>query len=129
MDTGKRISQQVIGCAYMVSNALGAGFLESVYENALAIEFSRQGIDFARQLPLRVSYRDESVGDFYADFVVEQKLIIELKALNRITAEHEAQLLNYLKATELNVGLILNFGTPRLGVKRIVRNYIETEQI
>ena len=126
---GKRISQRVLSCAYTVSNELGAGFLESVYENALAREFVDQNIDYERQKRLQVSYRGDVVGDFYADFVVERKLILELKALSRITTEHEAQLLNYLKATDIRVGLILNFGTPKLGIKRIISNYLERENI
>ena len=119
----KRISELVIGCAFEVSNTLGAGFLESVYENALAVEFTRAGICFDRQRGLSVSYKGEFIGQYMADFLVEQCLIVEIKALSRLVPEHEAQVMNYLKATGLTVGLLLNFGTPRLGVRRIVWGY------
>ena len=121
MEQQKSISEEVIGCALTVSNKLGSGFLESVYENALAVEMASQEIEF--------SYKDQVVGDFYADFVVAGKLILELKSTNSIAREHEAQLLNYLNAARLQVGLILNFGTPKLGIKRIVNNYFGLEPI
>lgn len=112
-----------------VSDGLGAGFLEAVYENALAIEFEQEGLSFCKQYPLSVTYREQTIGNYIADFIVENKVIIELKALSKLTGEHEAQIMNYLKATDLQVGLLLNFGTPRLGVKRIVLNYDEEQNI
>jgi GxxExxY protein len=114
------LSSRVIGCGFEVSNALGAGFLESVYEKALCIELRRQGLEFERQKSLSVSYKGEVVGSYVADIVVENKLLVELKALSRLTSEHDAQVMNYLCATGLSVGLLLNFGTSRLGVRRIV---------
>ncbi len=129
MEPKKRISEQVIASALTVSNKLGSGFLESVYENALTIEMAGQGIDFTRQKSLKVSYKDQVVGDFYADFIVAGKLIVELKATHSIVREHEAQLMNYLHAAGLQVGLILNFGTPRLGIRRMMNSYLETERI
>ncbi len=129
MDSQKRISEQVIGCAITVSNTLGAGFLESVYANAMAIELNNAGILFEVQKPLQVTYRAKVVGNFYADLLVSGKLVIELKALSKLRSEHEAQLMNYLKASGLNAGLLLNFGTPRIGIKRIVRDYVDDERI
>jgi GxxExxY protein len=129
MNARKRISEEVIGCAITVSNILGAGFLESVYENALAIEFANAGLVFERQKALPVIYKEKAVGNYYADFLVADRLIVELKALSQLRTEHEAQLLNYMKACSISAGLLLNFGTPRLGVKRKVINYDEDEQI
>jgi GxxExxY protein len=117
------LSQRVIGCAIAVSNALGAGFLESVYENALCVELAAQGIAFARQHPLVVTYRGTDVGHFFADVIVDSRLLLELKALKQLAPEHEAQVLNYLRATGLHVALLLNFGSPRLGIRRIVWDY------
>jgi GxxExxY protein len=123
MGRDKSLSERVIGCAFEVSNTLGAGFLEAVYENALCCELTGCGIAFQRQKPLEVKYRDRVVGNYVADVIIEDKLLLELKALSKLTGEHEAQLMNYLRATGLNVGLLINFGTPRLGVKRIVWQY------
>ena len=113
----------------MRCNRLGAGFLEAVYENALCIELERQGILYDRQKPVEVFYREQSVGFYVTDLLVEHKLLIELKALNRISSQHESQVMNYLKATGLNVALLLNFGTARPGIRRIVWQYNETERI
>lgn len=129
MKQGKTVSECVIGCTFEVSNTLGAGFLEAVYENALCYELETKGIVYERQKPLTVRYRDRVVGKYFADIVVEDKLLIELKALSRFTGEHEAQVMNYLQATNLSVGLLLNFGTPKLGVRRIVWRYDETRKI
>jgi GxxExxY protein len=114
------LSRRVIGCAFEVSNGLGAGFLESVYENALCVELAEQGLEFERQKPLIVTYKGRVVGNYVADVLVEGTLLLELKALSQLTPEHEAQVLNYLRATGLTVGLLLNFGTPRLGIRRLV---------
>ncbi len=117
---GSSVSKLVIGCGIEVSNNLGSGFLESVYENALAIELQRQGVRFERQKPLKVAYKGEVVGSYVADLIVEGQLLVELKALKDLTGEHEAQVINYLRATGIGVGLLLNFGTPRLGIRRVV---------
>ncbi|WP_304040294.1 GxxExxY protein [Metallibacterium scheffleri] len=97
--------------------------LERVYEAALAVELKRAGIAFQKQVPLPVQYRGESVGEYVCDFAVGDKLIVEIKALRVLTSEHEAQVLNYLKASGMQVGLLLNFGSPRLGVRRVVRGH------
>ena len=123
------ISQRVIACAFDVSNTLGVGFLEKVYENALCVELRKDGLKFQSQNPIVVNYKGFQVGEYIADIVVEDKLLLELKALSALISSHDAQVMNYLKATNLSVGLLLNFGRPKLGVKRIVWKYNESEKI
>ena len=125
----RTLSERVIQCAFEVSNTLGAGFLESVYENALCVELDRQGINYEHQKPVDVVYKGQSVGLYVTDLLVEESLLIELKALKQFSQQHQAQVMNYLKATGLSVGLLLNFGTPKLGIRRIVWQYDETERI
>jgi len=114
-----RITEGIIGCGIRVSNTLGVGFLEKVYENALCVEMRRQSLDVIQQAQIAVFYEGVEVGRYAADFVVEHKVIVELKVARLIDTAHEAQLLNYLRATGLTAGLILNFGTPRMGVRRM----------
>jgi GxxExxY protein len=123
------ISRRVIGCAFTVSNALGAGFVESVYENALCLELVEQGIAFARQAPLRVFYKGQVIGSFVADLIIERQLLVELKALRQLTSEHESQVMNYLKASRLGVGLLLNFGTPKLEIRRVVWGHDDRQSV
>jgi GxxExxY protein len=111
------LTEKIIGCFYTVYNRLGYGFLERVYENALLIELRKQGLKAESQVPIHVYYEGQVVGEFFADIVVEDKVVLELKAARRLTVEHEAQLLNELNATEYEVGLLLNFG-PKAEVKR-----------
>ena len=118
-----KISESIIHCAYEVHNSLGCGFLEKVYENALFLELSRRNIQVVQQDPIKVHYRDEVVGDYVADLLIENNVIVELKAAKVIDEIHKAQLLNYLKASELKLGLILNFGKPKLEIKRLVNNF------
>lgn len=113
-------TEKTIGCAMGVSRVLGVGFLEKVYENALCVELARAGVPFERQKRLDVIYEGVIVGEYVADIVVAGCVILELKSAEAISDAHKAQLLNYLRATELRVGLILNFGTPKLGIKRMV---------
>ena len=120
------LSRQVIGCAFEVSNTLGAGFFEKVYEKALCVELEKTGLHYVCQKSVNVKYKGFIVGEYIADIVVEGKLLLELKALSTLCREHEAQLINYLKATGLSVGLLLNFGKPRLGIKRIIWNHNES---
>jgi len=101
----------IIGCAYRVHNTLGEGFLEKVYENALAIELRRHGLDVVQQAPIQVRYAGQVVGDYYADLWVEGRVILELKAVQELSPVHEVQLVNYLKATGVDIGLLLNFGS------------------
>jgi GxxExxY protein len=123
------VSQRVIGCAFDVSNTLGVGFLEKVYENALCVELRKNGLKFQSQKPIVVNYKGFQIGEYIADLVVEDKLLIELKALASLCSSHDAQVMNYLKATHLSVGLLLNFGRPKLGIKRIVWQHNDTENI
>ena len=120
MDAKRGLSNRVIGCALQVSRELGPGFLESVYEAALILELEQEGIQVERQKVLSVYYKGSLVGRFVADLLVEERLLIELKAVPRFGEEHKAQLINYLKATGLQVGLLLNFGSPILGIQRVV---------
>lgn len=120
-----QLTELVIGCAYTVANTLGHGFLEKVYENALAIELRRQGIDVIPQYAISVKYAGEVVGNYIADIYVDHRLIIELKATKHIDPIHVAQCINYLKATNHHVGLILNFGKPKIEIKRLVHQFPE----
>jgi GxxExxY protein len=116
------ITRTVIGCAFEVINELGAGFLESVYEKAMLLALRQKGLSATPQYPARVMFRGECVGDFYADIFVEEKVIVELKAVKAIAPEHQAQIINYLNATGIEVGLLINFGNPRLEYKRFTRS-------
>lgn len=111
------LTEGIIGAFYAVYNGLGYGFLEKVYENALAIELRRSAHRVEQQHPIQVEYAGEVVGEYYADLVIDGLVIVELKAARQILPEHEAQLLNYLKATHYEVGLLLNFG-PKPEIKR-----------
>lgn len=106
----QELTSNIISCFYKVYNTLGFGFLEKVYENALLFELSTSGLFVERQKPIKVYYEDKLVGEYFADLIVEDKVIIELKAVDALIEEHELQLINYLKATEIEVGLLLNFG-------------------
>ena len=117
----KELTYAVIGAAMEVHRVLGPGFLESVCEKALAHEFDLRQIPYERQSVLKVVYKDVDVGDFRADFLVESKLVVEIKAIQKLAKSDEAQLLNYLRGTGFRVGLLLNFGAPSLErVRRIV---------
>jgi len=117
------LAGKIIGLAMKVHRALGPGFLESVYENALAVELERNGFSFERQKALRVIYEDVVVGEFTSDMLVEDSLILELKAVSAIVPSHEVQLVNYLAATGTKNGLLLNFGATSLEFKRKYRTY------
>ena len=110
----------IIGCAIKVSASLGCGFLERVYEAALMHELQKAGIRAEAQVAFAVRYDGVVVGEYRADLVVDDRIVIEVKAAKAIDPAHQAQLLNYLRASGLRLGLILNFGTPRLGIKRMV---------
>ncbi|MHC4406258.1 MAG: GxxExxY protein [Planctomycetota bacterium] len=117
----QEITEKIIGCAYRVYNRMGFGFLESVYERCLLIELGRAGLKADARKPIEVQYEGEVVGDFVADLVVEDVVIAELKSVRRLAEIHEAQLVNYLVATGLDVGLLLNFGETKVEVRRKVR--------
>jgi GxxExxY protein len=114
------LSAKVIGAAQTVSTTLGSGFLEKVYENALAVELRRLGLSVVQQCEIMVRYRDEIVGHYLADLVVGGQLIVELKAARDLDSTHAAQCINYLRASGLPLCLLMNFSRPRLDVRRII---------
>ena len=118
----QNITEKIIGCAFTVHRNLGAGFLEKVYENAMLIELRKLGIEAKQQVPITVSYEGQRVGEYFADLLIEEKIICELKAGLALKIEHEVQLVNYLTATGFNTGLLLNFG-KRVEVKRKFREH------
>ena len=103
-------TESIIKCYYKVYNALGYGFLEKVYENALFLELRNMGLFVEKQKQIKVYYENQQVGEYYADLIVSESVIVEIKAAESLCEEHEFQLINYLKATEIEVGLLLNFG-------------------
>ncbi len=111
------ITELIIKAFYDVYNSLGYGFLEKVYENALSIELREQDIKVEQQASIKVNYGDKVVGEYFADLIIQNSIIVEIKAARQLAVEHEAQLLNYLKATHFEVGLLLNFG-PKPEIKR-----------
>lgn len=113
------LTEKVIGCAYTVANTLGHGFLEKVYENALAHELRKAGLGVEQQNLMTVVYDGAPVGDYFADICVNGTLVVELKAVKELNDTHLAQCLNYLKATGLKTALLLNFGAPRIQIKRV----------
>jgi GxxExxY protein len=116
------LSKQIIAAAYEVHNELGYGFLEKVYKNALVVELERAGTKCNAEVPLKVSYRGKIVGEYIADLIVENKIIVEVKAVKKLDSVHEVQLVNYLKATGLTVGLLINFAES-VQVKRRIFGY------
>jgi GxxExxY protein len=116
----KELSYEIVGAAMEVHNELGVGFLEKVYENALAIALRERGIECRQQAPLKVRFHNTVVGDYFADILVEEKIILELKVAESIADIHRAQAINYLRATGLKLAIIFNFAKPRLESKRIV---------
>jgi GxxExxY protein len=117
------LTETIIGCAYTVANGLGNGFLEKVYENALAHELKKKGLKVEQQCPIPVHYDSIIVGEYLADLLVEGKVVVELKAVRAIEDIHKAQCLHYLKATGQQVCLLINFGTPKIQIRRIVNNF------
>ena len=114
----EELTRNILAACFEVSNELGAGFLESVYEKARLIALRQKGLDAEAQVPITISFRGQNVGQFYADIQVEKQVIIELKAVTSLMPEHKAQLINYLKAAGIEVGLLVNFGNPKLEYRR-----------
>ena len=114
------LTYSINGAIFEVNRELGAGFLEKVYENALLFELNDRGLKSESQMPIKVKYKGMEVGEYFADIVVENQVIIELKAINALQSIHEAQLLNYLKATGFQIGLLVNFKHPKAEIKRFV---------
>ena len=119
------ITSKIIKAFYTVYNSLGYGFLEQIYENAMVIELREMGLNVKQQSPIKVRYHGQVVGEYFADLIVEGKVIVELKAAKKIIPAHEAQLLNYLKATPQEVGLLLNFGPEATKKRKIFDNDIK----
>ena len=115
------ITEKIIACAYKVYNKMGYGYLESVYEKCMLIELAKIGLNVESQKPLKVIYEGRVVGDFVADIIVNDTVIVELKSLSKIVKAHEIQLVNYLVTTNKPVGLILNFAKDKVEVKRKVK--------
>jgi GxxExxY protein len=122
------LTGKIIGCAYRVFNTMGYGFVESVYENCLMIELRKLGLPADNQFAIKVYYDGHVVGDFYADVFVDRTVIVELKSVRALIPAHEVQLVNYLKATGIDVGLLINFGEQRVEVKRKARTLANLEQ-
>jgi GxxExxY protein len=116
------LTKIIIGAAFTVHNSLGHGFLEKVYENSMRIELCKKGINVKQQEPVNVFYEGQPVGAYFADLLVEDRIIVELKANQALTREHEVQLVNYLVATGIDIGLLINFGSS-VQVKRKYREY------
>jgi GxxExxY protein len=114
------LTEKIIGCAYDVYNKLGSGFLEKVYENALAVKLKKSGILAIQQAPIKVYFEEELVGEYFTDLLVDDKVIVELKAVSEFAKIHEVQLVNYLKATGIKVGLLINFGEQVKIIRRVV---------
>jgi GxxExxY protein len=115
--TEDKLTEIIIGCAYKIHKALGTGFIEKIYRKSLAIEIAKNGLKVEQESPIQVMYEEHVVGDFYADLLIEDRLIVEIKAVQTLLREHEVQLVNYLTATGIDTGLLLNFGAP-VQVKR-----------
>ena len=114
------VTKKIIGCAFTVGNRLGCGFLEKIYENALVIEMRKAGLSVAQQQIMEVRYDDFVVGTYVADLIVEGNVLLEIKAVRFFDEIHTAQCLNYLKATGLPLCLLINFGRPRVDIKRVI---------
>ena len=117
----EKITEKIIGCAFTVFNNMGSGYMESVYENCMLIELKKAGLSAISQHPIQVKYENQIVGHFIADLIIEELIIAELKAVSQLTKIHEAQLVNYLISTGIDVGLLINFGSENVQIKRKVR--------
>jgi GxxExxY protein len=117
-----QITKKIIGCMYKASNALGCGFVEKVYQNSAVIEIRQSGLRAQQQFPIRVKYGGVIVGEFFADILVEELVLVELKVVRLLDQVHIAQCLNYLRATELPVCLLVNFYRPKVEIRRIIPN-------
>jgi GxxExxY protein len=114
------ITRNIIGCAYTVSNTPGIGFVEKVYENSLAHLIRKSGLEAVQQYPIKVIFEDIVAGEFFADLFVEKRVLVELKAVSMLMPEHTAQALNYLRASGAEICLLLNFGKPKIEIKRLL---------
>jgi GxxExxY protein len=120
--TDDELTEKIIACAFKVHRALGPGFSEKVYENAMRVELTRQGVKVRKQVPIQVHYDGEVVGEFVPDLWIDEQVLVELKAVLALQKDHEVQLVNYLTATKVDTGLLINFG-PSVEIKRKFRTY------
>ncbi|MDR1383120.1 MAG: GxxExxY protein [Planctomycetaceae bacterium] len=120
------LTGKIIGCAYKVYNQLGFGFQESVYQKSMLIELAKQGLKASEEVGIAVYYDNQNVGNFFADIVVENELIVELKSVQKLQSAYEVQLVNYLVATKTETGLLINFGPDTVEIKRKFRTYKKT---
>jgi GxxExxY protein len=118
-----QITETIIGCAYEIGNGLGCGFLEKVYENALMVSLTQARLEVRQQCPIAVRWKGAVVGEYFADLLVENSVVVEIKAVKGFDDIHTAQCLNYLKATGIRVCLLINFAKPKIEIKRIVREF------
>ena len=125
----ENLTGEILEACFEVSNELGIGFVESVYEKALVVALQQKGLKAERQIPLTVHFRGVVVGEFFADVLVENKVLIELKAVKNFVNEHFAQIINYLKTTKIEVGLIVNFGNPKLEYRRFNNKFLEEQSL
>jgi len=117
----EELTEQIIGCAYKVYNTMGFGYLESVYAKCMAIELDKIGLEYEREKAITVFYEDQIVGEFFADKLVKNEIIVEYKSIRTLAISHEVQLVNYLTSTKKDVGLLINFGEKKVEIKRKVR--------
>jgi GxxExxY protein len=117
----EKITEKIIGGTFTVYNRMGSGYLESVYEHCMLIELKKAGLQAESQKPIQVIYENQIVGDFIADIIVENCILVELKAVRQLTKIHEAQLVNYLVSTGKDIGLLINFGAEKVQIKRKIR--------
>lgn len=118
------LSYKIVGCSYSVYNELGSGYIEKYYERALKLEFNKQGIKYQNQIPIKLTYNNKSIGKYIVDFVVENKVLVELKRTNRIFPSHQKQVLNYLQTLNLKLGLLIYFTNNDVKYSRIVNFYL-----
>jgi len=123
------VTYAINGAVFEVSRILGPGFLEKVYQNALLIELKKRGLKVQNEVPINVFYKEEVVGQYIADILVEERVIVELKTVEKLDKVHEAQLLNYLKATGIRVGLLVNFKRKKAEIKRMVQDLPERHDV
>ena len=119
----KELSYNIMSAAFEVHNALGAGLTENIYENSLCYEFGLRGIEFEQQVPVDISYKGKNMGTYVIDVIVDGKIILELKAVTGFHEVHEAQIISYLKATNLSLGILINFGQEKVASKRILNTH------
>lgn len=125
----EEITGKILQACFEVSKERGTGYLESVYEKALLVALHQKGLQAESQIPLEVIFRGVAVGQFFVDILAEGKILIELKTANNLTNEHYAQVINYLKTTKIEVGLLINFGNPKLEYRRFNNKFLEAEKI